>query len=351
MSGNTTKDISFLCDTNDIIKKVIESTIPIRPVTVLVYGTSGSGKSQILHDVLKKYDLDKLTLNWKYLVDNKIKPDKFDVDSIDRISCSESSFSFPPPSSPSHPVQLCSNHKSSYYRDYNLVPILHDEILTNIPSYRDSLPNFIEKLQTVSATHDLSIYDQIATEFDNLYQDYKKYVYLVTSHLIDCCIANKRNILIETTGNNLDYIEETIKKIKGNGYYVVCLYPFIKIETIFQRIIARAKTCGRIIHRKFIIECYRNSLSNFIKLSTRCDECYMIDTEMSFTSHPSRIIYHKRYENYKKVNEIVNGVGEVFDYMMVGGYYLANKLPIYWVNILKGERGGQRVPLNPLCSR
>lgn len=199
-------DISFLCNSNSIIDKVIKSTYPIRPVAIIVYGSPGSGKSSIMSKIISSHT--KLTSSWDFNIDIRSKPSDYCSKAMESISLTES---------------------TERLYDYNIVPILHDEILSSIPSYKPIQKSFIEKINDINSD-DIESYTAIAEEYEKIYHTYKECVYLVTSRLIDSCLSNKRNILIETTGNSIDYIEETIKKMKGNCYYVVCLFPFSKLE-------------------------------------------------------------------------------------------------------------------------
>lgn len=268
-------DISFLCNSNNIIDKVIKSTYPIRPTAVIVYGAPGSGKSIILTKVLSARS--RLTSSWDFNIDIHNKPSDYCSKSMESISLSESAI-------------------TDKLYDYNIVPILHDEILSSIPSYKPIQESFIKRINQISSDN-IEDYTSIAEEYEKIYNTYKECVYLITSRLIDSCLSNKRNILIETTGNSIDYMEETIKKIKGNGYYVLCLFPFSELDVIYKRIINRAKLCGRIITKRLIDSCYINAIENFFKLSLKCDEVSIIDSSIEFNE--DTVLYYKKYENYK----------------------------------------------------
>lgn len=266
-------DISFLCNSNSIIDKVIKSTYPIRPVAIIAYGTPGSGKSTVMTKVISART--KLTSSWDFNIDIRTKPSDYCSKSMESISLSES---------------------TEKLYDYNIVPILHDEILSSIPSYKPIQESFIKRINEIESDN-IEDYSSLANEYEKIYNTYKECVYLITSRLIDSCLSNKRNILIETTGNSIEYMEETIKKMKGNGYYVVCLFPFSELDIIYKRIITRAKLCGRIITKKIIDSCYINAIENFFKLSLKCDEVLLMDSTLDFDEHS--VIYYKKYTNYR----------------------------------------------------
>lgn len=255
------EDFEFIFDSDSLLDTFFENTYPIRPVAIISYGPPGSGKSSILKRFL---DTGKDVI-WRKFIEISHRKESCDR-SIERFSGSKS---------------------------LNIVPILHDEILHQIPSYKDKKETFIKKLNEVTS-EDISDYNDISKEYQEIYSYYKGMVYLVTGKQIDASISRKHNVILETTGRTTEYLSQLIKKFKGNNYYVVLLCPYTSLQDIYKRVIERSKKIGRIMDKDYLTSTYIKSYHNFIEMSTRCDESYIIDTS------DNSIIYEKMYVNYKQ---------------------------------------------------
>lgn len=263
------EDFKFLFESDSLLDNVMEKVYSIRPVVIITYGPPGCGKSNVLQRYLSKppsLDSEESDI-WRRFIE---MPFHLDSPCVDRFTIDKT---------------------------FNIVPILHDEILHKIPSYNKYKEEFIKELNEIKSQN-IEDYDEVSKRYRKVYDHYKQMVYLITGKQIDSAIANKNNILIETTGRTVGYLSQIIKKFKVNNYYVVLMTPFTSLHNIYTRVISRSKKIGRIMDKGYLTTSYFNSYFNFCEISVRCDESYIIDTESGET------IYRKRYQNYKQTYKL-----------------------------------------------
>jgi predicted ABC-type ATPase len=139
----------------------------------------------------------------------------------------------------------------------------------------------------------------LPTDGNNYRESRDRYADTVRVEIITASLLQKKNVLVEVTGNNTDNIEQWIASARDNGFKTVIFYPFVHDPTLLNRIKARevasdmenankggTSEVTRRVDRNKVHEHTVNAPKNFAKLIKllHFNEYYLIDNTLTETA-------------------------------------------------------------------
>ena len=234
----------------------------VRPLAIITYGPTGSGKSVVLKSFLK-------TNETKYTSDDFIE---INIDSL---------------------VEAINHYKT------NVSTALDDETRTKI-------------------------YFSCREEVDEL-----------SSLLFYKAIANKNNLIYETTGSSVKWLKGDLQKLRESGYIIVVIYPFVTWNILNKRLTDRERTSVRKIDRTLLKTNVGNAIKNFFDVIPSSDYAYIYDnTGSAMDVMPIIISYdgtisHNKFKpkitcNSKELSKILSTEDDREILNLFQKYFIAN---------------------------
>lgn len=111
----------------------------------------------------------------------------------------------------------------------------------------------------------------------------------VAWQLRERAIAERKNVLIDGTGKDLNDYSQTMAKLRERGYEVTLIMADVDVETAWERVQVRAETKGRLVPENVVRDIYGKVPYNFSPLSSRARHAYLFDTR----GKSPRLVYSK----------------------------------------------------------
>lgn len=142
----------------------------------------------------------------------------------------------------------------------------------------------------------ISKIDKLAEKSFDIYKKYRNYA-LSELYIIISIIMNK-NIFIESSTMNINYLTDVLNKIKFYNYKVVIMVPFVEdIDKLFIRTINRGIKEGRFISYNQLSYSNKNIKQNINKFIKNLKEV-LKEFSLTFYSN-NKYVYDFVYSNYE----------------------------------------------------
>jgi hypothetical protein len=118
----------------------------------------------------------------------------------------------------------------------------------------------------------------------NIYFKYRTKGNKIRDYVLEEALDNKYNIIWETTGKDINRLNEMKPMILNKGYKIVVVYPYVNIDKILYRNEERAKLIGRKPQDALIKKIFTDAQTNLVNLIAPDPDYYKIilyDNDMS----------------------------------------------------------------------
>jgi len=214
------------------------------PLFILKYGPPGSGKSNIINDIIKNKNL----ILSKF-VDLNIDNEVYKIPEYQEVA------------------EKC---KLKYHNlAIKLSTFMNDNNLTSDQklAYKEDYDNEM---------------DNVNKECTNNYVTHRKSADILLDHKLDIAQKSRDHIIFETTGDNIKwYKEKLFPKLKILGYRIILVYPLINKETAIERINKRTLLEGRPVTDENLNRIFINSPNNLSEIVPFVDELLFYDNEIN----------------------------------------------------------------------
>ena len=217
----------------DTVKNVFAGKKSVKPVAIITYGVTGSGKGNCLSSYLHNHGSE--------------------------------------------------NH-NTYEKD-SFVEINIDNLVESLDDYRTLVKKSRNNLEKTDA-----------------YFECRKQVDSLSSLLFQKAIAEKMNVIYETTGNNVDWLRGDLVKLRESGYVIVVVYPFVTWTVLNKRLDQREKNSERKIDRKNLAIGFKNAMDNFTKVLPFVDFAYIYNNNIDGAKYMEPIFEYDGTITHNKKN-------------------------------------------------
>jgi predicted ABC-type ATPase len=141
----------------------------------------------------------------------------------------------------------------------------------------------VEASEVVNVLVDQIMEDlHLETDPANYRKNRDDYADTIRENIISAAIREKKNILVEITGNSITDVLTWITSARDNGFKTVVFYPFVKIPILVQRLRAREATEPRTVARDAVLNHTINAPKNFSKIIEMLyfSEYYFVDNNL-----------------------------------------------------------------------
>ena len=228
-----------------MIRKMFRNKKQQRPVFLVIYGPPGSGKTHIREKVAEQYH---------------------------------------------------------YNLKNNFLDILQDDMVKEIPDYRDDMRILNDK-RDLYKTPSGGLNDTYYNMSEKVYKKYRNVIKQMKGIFIDNAFRQRLNIAYETTGKKrrrqsgatlFDYtvtLFDYMSEAKALGYEIVLIYPYVTRENLLSRLEKRNRIQQRVVKpSKLQGEFIPNAKLNFMYYAKFADRAYIFDNNIAKTA-PLRALF------------------------------------------------------------
>lgn len=127
----------------------------------------------------------------------------------------------------------------------------------------------------------------------------------VASEIGRRAVQERRNVIFDGTGRNLEKMKRQIAEAKKAGYDVRAIMPHVPVDEALRRADARAEQTGRWVPHDVVKEMAPKVVSNFLKLAPEFGNTMLFDNSGSepvlmFRSPPPTVVDPKRFSDFQK---------------------------------------------------
>eukprot|EP00466_Bigelowiella_natans_P020164 jgi/Bigna1/86172/estExt_fgenesh1_pg.C_80239 len=189
----------------------------------------------------------------------------------------------PPGSGKSWILEMVARHYN-YDLEANFIRVLQDDMMKSMSAYNkameelgDRRSSFIDEKGELKAA--------FYGEANNIYWKYRNMVIQMKKMLLDIAYKQELNIVYETTGSKrADNPKQTLFNImneaRARRYKIVIIYPYVKNETLVDRLNERNKKQNRVLKPSALGNFVGKAQSNFLHYLEYADAGYLYDNNI-----------------------------------------------------------------------
>jgi predicted ABC-type ATPase len=143
----------------------------------------------------------------------------------------------------------------------------------------------------------------------------------VTQFIVETSISDNYNVIMETTGNNIDYAVNEIKQFRKHGYHISVIYPYVESKILLNRVMNRKTQINP--SETVIMSMALNAQKNIKYLAELCDDLFIYDnnkikTENNFNDITEDLLLVKTNNKYTcQINNIkkIDDKSELYNFI------------------------------------